>query len=52
MKGCTTIRELEELPNWYSHTIYKEFIDTQMNEEKKKAAEGEAMMDELSDAMV
>ena len=51
MKGCTTIAELERLPNHYSHTIYKEFIETQMDKEKQEAVQGEAMMDELSDAM-
>ncbi len=51
MKGCTTIEELERLPNHYSHTIYKEFIETQKDKEKREASEGEAMVDELSDAM-
>lgn len=39
------------MPNRYSHTIYKEFIETQLNEAKKKASEDEAMMDEITDAM-
>jgi hypothetical protein len=51
MKGCTTISELENLPNHYSHTIYKEFIDTQMDKDKQEAVQSEQMMDELSDAM-
>lgn len=39
------------MPNTYIHTIYKEYIITQLDESKKKASEEEAAAEEMIDAM-
>ena len=39
IKGCTTVGELENMPNSYIHTIYKEYLLTQLDAAKKKASE-------------
>lgn len=39
------------MPNTYIHTIYKEYINTQLDEKLKEASESEAIHDELIDAM-
>ena len=39
------------MPNHYSHTIYKEYIDMLRDENKKKAHEAEQVSDEIQDAV-
>lgn len=45
------MRELEDLPNHYSHTIYKQYIEMIKDMEKQKAHEAEQVQDEIEDAM-
>lgn len=45
------MRELEDLPNHYSHTIYRQYIDVMKDMEKQKALEAEQVQDEIEDAM-
>jgi hypothetical protein len=52
LKGCTTIRELEEMPNHYSHSIYKSYIDMIMDEKKKQNHADEQAMDEIEDQLM
>ena len=47
IKGCTTVGELENMPNSYIHTIYKEYLLTQLDAAKKKASEEEAATEEM-----
>lgn len=35
------------MPNHYSHTIYKEYIEMLQSEEKQKAHAAEEMIDEI-----
>ena len=51
IKGCTTVGELENMPNSYIHTIYKEYLLTQLDAAKKKAAEEEAATEEMIESM-
>lgn len=51
MKGCTTIRELEDMPVAYSHTIYKEYVTTLKDREKSEAAANEEALEEFQDQM-
>lgn len=37
------------MPNHYSHTIYKEYVETQLNESKRDQASNESVMDEIED---
>lgn len=39
------------MPNHYSHTIYKEYIEMLKDENKKKAQAEEQVSDEIQDAM-
>jgi hypothetical protein len=43
---------LENLPNHYTHTIYCEYVNTQLDEAKKKVSNTEAMVDEMEDAIM
>lgn len=52
MKGCTTIRELMDMPNAFTHTLFREYTLTMKDESKREAAEGEVMADELEDAIM
>lgn len=49
LKGCTSIQELQDMPNSYSHTIYKQYVDMLKNEEQSQAHASEQMMEELED---
>ena len=51
IKGCTTVGELENMPNSYIHTIYKEYLLTQLDTAKKKASEEEAATEEMIESM-
>ena len=51
IKGCTTVGELENMPNSYIHTIYKECLLTQLDAAKKKASEEEAATEEMIESM-
>ena len=53
MKGCTSIRELEELPNSYTHTIYKNYVDmvTSQKDEDADAQAEEEVMEEITESM-
>ena len=51
IKGCTTVGELEKMPNSYFHTIYKEYLVTQLDAAKKKASEEEAAAEEMIESM-
>lgn len=43
--------ELEAMPNHYSHTIYKQYIEMLKDAEKQQAQAAEEMQDEMEDAM-
>lgn len=49
MKGCTTIRELEELPNSYSHTMYKNYVDMVTSQKDADAQAEEEVMEEIAE---
>lgn len=51
LKGIISIGELEDLPNHYSHTFYKEYFDTMTDPEKQKAYSAESMAEGLSEIM-
>ena len=51
IKGCVSIKELMDLPNAFTHALFKQYTDTMKDEEKRQAAEGENMADELEDAL-
>ena len=51
IKGCTTVGELENMPNSYIHIIYKEYLVTQLDAAKKKASEEEAATEEMIESM-
>jgi hypothetical protein len=51
LKGSITIGELENMPNRFVHSLYKLYIETQKDEDKRKAVESEQMMDEMEDMM-
>lgn len=40
------------MPNSYSHTIYKQYVEFLKNEDAQKAAAGEEMMEEMADGMM
>lgn len=42
------MRELEDMPNHYSHTIYKEYVNMLKDEAKQQAHASEEVMDELA----
>lgn len=42
--------ELENMPNHYSHTIYKHYIEMLKDAEQQKAHAAEEMKDEIEDA--
>lgn len=43
--------ELENMPNHYSHTIYKQYIEMLKDAEKQQEQQAEDMQDELEDAV-
>ena len=51
MKGCTSIRELEELPNSYTHTIYKNYVDMVTSRKDADAQAEEEVMEEITESM-
>lgn len=51
LKGTTTIGELMNMPNRYLHVLYKQFLDTAMNEDKSKEFGQEQAAEEIVDAM-
>ena len=51
MKGCTSIRELEELPNSYTHTIYKNYVDMVTSQKDADAQAEEEIMEEITESM-
>lgn len=51
LKGCTTMSELEAMPNHYTHTIYKEYVNMLKDEKLKQANQNENMMEEMSEMM-
>lgn len=51
LKGIVSIGELEDLPNHYSHTFYKEYFDTMTDPEKQKAYSAESMAEGISEIM-
>ena len=51
MKGCTSIRELEELPNSYTHTIYKNYVDMVTSQKDADAQAEEEVMEEITESM-
>ena len=51
MKGCTSIRELEELPNSYTHTMYKNYVDMVTSQENADAQAEEEVMEEITESM-
>ena len=40
-----------ELPNWFSHALFKQYSDMMKDEKGRQAMEGEAMADELEEGM-
>ena len=51
MKGCTSIRELEELPNSYTHTMYKNYVDMVTSQENADVQAEEEVMEEITESM-
>lgn len=51
LKGCTTIRELMDMPNRYSHTLYKQYVTTIIDSDKSQALAKEEANDALIDEM-
>lgn len=51
LKGSTTIRELEEMPNSYIHTIYKQYVNMLQDEKAREAQASEEAMEEMTEAM-
>ena len=51
MKGCTSIRELEELPNSYTHTMYKNYVDMVTSQKDADAQAEEEVMEEITESM-
>lgn len=51
LKGSTTIRELEEMPNSYIHTIYKQYVNMLQDEKAREAHASEEAMEEMTEAM-
>lgn len=51
VKGCTTIKELEELPSRYLHVLYKEYLLVQFDDKLKKAHEESSAVEEIVDEM-
>ena len=51
MKGCTSIRELEELPNSYTHTMYKNYVDMVTSQENAYVQAEEEVMEEITESM-
>ena len=49
MKGCTTIEEIQRLPNRFVHSIYHEYVNMMKDEEARKAHEEEQAMEEIED---
>ena len=52
LKGRISIGELENLPNRYIQVIYKEYVETIKNQDKKDAAAGEEMEEQLEEAFM
>jgi hypothetical protein len=50
LKGTITIGELENMPNRYIHTFYKQYTDMLKDEEAQKAKAAEDMVEEMADA--
>lgn len=50
MKGTITFTELENMPNWKSHTLYKQYIEWSQSEEAQQAAGAEELKDTIEDA--
>lgn len=48
MKGATTISELENLPNSYIQTIYKEFTEFSRDTKAQEGAQAEQMAEALT----
>lgn len=44
--------ELENMPNSYSHTIYKQYVDMLKDKEAKEANEASQVMDEIEDNLM
>lgn len=49
LKGTTTMVELENMPNWKSHTLFKEYTEFMNNEEAQQARQQEEMADNIED---
>jgi hypothetical protein len=47
LKGATTMTELENMPNHYIHTIYKEYVNFLQDETLQKAAAGEDLVNAM-----
>lgn len=43
--------EFMNLPNWISHTLYKEYIEWLQDENAQKAASGEAVAEQIQNAV-
>lgn len=49
LKGTTTMVELENMPSWKSHTLYKEYTEFLKDEEAQQARQQEEMADNIED---
>jgi hypothetical protein len=49
-KWCS-VEEMMNLPNGFTHALFKEYTDTMKDEKKRQALEGEQMSDELEESM-
>lgn len=51
IKGCISFKDLEQMPNRFIHTLFKQYNESMKTESGKKAAAAEQIQDELEDAM-
>ena len=51
LKGSTTLTELDEMPVYMIHTIYKEYVNFLQDQEKQDQHASEEVMDELEDQL-
>ena len=51
LKGCTTMGELENMPNSYSHTIFKQYTEMLKSKEAQEAVQGEEIVEDIEDNM-
>lgn len=51
LKGCTTITEMENLPNRYIHVIYKQYVDSLKSKEAQAAIASQQIEEEMEEVI-